>query len=69
MIHNTLEDASIRGRSEIAVGMAGIAYKATAATHNLSGDVFPCGESLNDVSAIRMRPVTYQMQTAKSEGR
>lgn len=65
----TLEEASWAGRSEIAVGMAGVAYRETAHKHSLNGKVYPCGESLSNLSVMQMKPTTLHMQTMSSEGR
>lgn len=69
MIYNTLEDASWAGRSEIAAGMAGVAYRETAGIHKLIGQVYPCGESFHHLSPIQVRTASLRMQTQGNESR
>lgn len=67
--NNTLESASLAGRSDIFAGIAGIACRETADVYETIGRVYPCGESFKDLQIIQTKAVPVRMQTNESGGR
>ncbi len=68
MIKDTLTTASWNGRSEVAAGMAGVAFKAAATSHRVTGEIYPGGESFLHLPKMQMRTTPIRMQNRGNEG-